>query len=142
MKQARIPARYQDCTFENFDIEVGGAGSTLDSALMEARHFVQQYRIEPLPGLMFVGPIGVGKTHLAIAIIRELINTKSVPCLFYDYRELLKEIQNSYNPNVQATELEILRPVFESDVLVLDELGVVRSTDWVWDTDNYILNTR
>ena len=52
-----------------------------------------------------------------------------MPCLFCDYRELLKEIQNSYNPAVQATELEILRPVLEAEVLVLDELGAVKSSN-------------
>jgi DNA replication protein DnaC len=67
---------------------------------------------------------------------------KSASCLFYDYRELLKEIQNSYNPSVQTTELEILKPVFETEVLVLDELGAVKPTEWVWDTVSHILNTR
>ncbi len=38
--------------------------------------------------------------------------------------------------------MEILRPVFEAEVLVLDELGAVRSTEWVFDTVNYILNSR
>ena len=62
--------------------------------------------------------------------------------LFYDYRDLLKEVQNSYNREVAATELEILRPVFEAEVLVLDELGAAKPTDWVWDTVAHILNSR
>ena len=67
---------------------------------------------------------------------------KGIRCLFCDYRELLKSIQNSYNPQVQATEMEILQPVFDAEVLVLDELGAVRSTEWVFDTVNYVLNSR
>ena len=51
-------------------------------------------------------------------------------------------MQNSYNRNVQATELEILKPIFEAEVLVLDELGASRPTDWVFDTVSHILNTR
>src|SRR5262249_39843915 len=51
-------------------------------------------------------------------------------------------IQNSYNAAVQTTELDVLRPVFEADVLVLDELGAVRPTEWVWDTVSLILNSR
>jgi DNA replication protein DnaC len=62
--------------------------------------------------------------------------------LFCDYRELLKEIQHSYNPQVLTTELEILRPVFEAEVLILDELGASKPTEWVWDTVAHILNTR
>lgn len=91
---------------------------------------------------MLLGPIGVGKTHLAVGVLRELIIQKNASCLFYDYRELLKEIQHSYNPSVQTTELDILRPVFDTEVLVLDELGAVRPTEWVWDTVSHILNTR
>src|SRR5207244_7707091 len=78
----------------------------------------------------------------AVGILKELILQKGIPCLFYDYRELLKQIQNSYNDSVKATELEVLRPVFETEVLVLDELGAVKPTEWVWDTVALILNTR
>jgi DNA replication protein DnaC len=91
---------------------------------------------------MFEGSIGVGKTHLAVATIKELMLRKGVHCLFYEYRELLKNIQNSYNNDVQTTELGLLRPVFEAEVLVLDELGAVKPSDWVWDTVSFILNTR
>src|SRR5690348_8835972 len=93
-------------------------------------------------GLLIIGTIGTGKTHLAVGIIRELILNRGISCLFYDYRELLKQIQNSYNASVQATELDVLRPVFETEVLVLDELGAVKPTEWVWDTVSLILNTR
>ena len=93
-------------------------------------------------GLLLIGSIGVGKTHLAVGIIKELVLSKGIACLFYDYRELLKQIQNSYNDSVKATELDVLRPVFETEVLVLDELGAVKPTEWVWDTVSLILNTR
>lgn len=89
-----------------------------------------------------IGTIGTGKTHLAVGIIKDLIRNRGISCLFYDYRELLKEIQNSYNPSVQATELGILRPVFDAEVLVIDELGGQTSSEWVWDTVSLIINTR
>jgi DNA replication protein DnaC len=91
---------------------------------------------------LIIGKIGTGKTHLAVGITKELILHRGISCLFYDYRELLKEIQNSYNSTVQTTELDVLRPIFETDVLVLDELGAVKPTEWVWDTVSLILNTR
>jgi len=141
LKSANIPARYEHCTLSDFDIRFEGAHRSLATARLGAGRLVEEYPIEKA-GLLLIGPIGVGKTHLAVGIMQELIRSKGVPCLFCDYRELLKEIQNSYNPSVQATELEILRPVFEAEVLVLDELGAVKPTEWVWDTVSHILNTR
>jgi DNA replication protein DnaC len=114
---------------------------SLKQALWATRRFVDDYPFEKI-GMLLVGSIGVGKTHLAVGAIHELIRSKGIPCYFCDYRELLKEIQNSYNPAVQATELEILRPVLETEVLVLDELGAIRSSEWVWDTVSYIINYR
>src|SRR3954465_2443395 len=141
LKKARIPARYEHCALSNFDSDFPGATRRLADALFQSNRFVEEYPLETT-GLMLLGPIGVGKTHLAVGILRELVVQKSAACLFYDYRELLKEIQNSYNATVQTTELEILKPVFETEVLVLDELGAVKATEWVWDTVSHILNTR
>lgn len=125
----------------NFDSDFPGANRTLAGALFHANRFIEEYPLEST-GLMLLGPIGVGKTHLAVGTLRELVVQKNASCLFYDYRELLKEIQNSYNASVHTTELEILKPVFETEVLVLDELGAVKPTEWVWDTVSHILNTR
>ena len=138
---AHIPARYVHCSLSDFHTDFAGANRSLDSARLAAGRFVEEYPLEST-GLLLIGPIGVGKTHLAVGVLRLLVEQKGIPCLFYDYRELLKEIQNSYNPSVKATELEILRPVFETEVLVLDELGAVKPTEWVWDTVSHILNTR
>ncbi len=139
LEAARIPRRYRHCELSNFEHE--GPFRSLASAQMAALRFVSEYPLENA-GLLLTGPIGCGKTHLAVGIAKELIAQKSASCLFYDYRELLKEIQNSYNASVQATEMEVLRPVFESEVLVLDELGAAKPTEWVWDTVSHILNTR
>ena len=138
---ARIPKRYEHCELSEFDPHFQGAHPALEHALLEVKAFVAAYPLETA-GLLLIGSIGVGKTHLAVGIMKELILKKATACLFYDYRELLKQIQNSYNDSVQATELDVLRPVFEAEVLVLDELGVVKPTEWVWDTVSLILNTR
>lgn len=138
---AKIPARYEHCTLADFATDFAGAHRSLAGARLAAGRFVEEYPIEKT-GLLLIGPIGTGKTHLAVGIIQELIRSKGVPCRFCDYRELLKEIQNSYNPSVQTTELEILRPIFDTEVLVLDELGAVKPSEWVWDTVSHILNSR
>lgn len=143
MQRARIPARYEHCALESYDAGFPGADRSLGSAYLMARQFVDGYPVMTGGrGLLLTGSIGVGKTHLAVGILQALITEKGVHGLFCDYRELLKEIQHSYNPQVATTEMQILRPVFDAEVLVLDELGASKPTDWVWDTVALILNTR
>jgi DNA replication protein DnaC len=144
LRQTRIPPRYQLCAFENFDIrrdkDSGQPNTYLVTAKLLAERFVEEYPTDF--GLLFVGETGVGKTHLAVAVLRELILRKSVPCLFYDFRELLKEIRDSYDPVSQTSELRVLQPVLDTEVVLLDELAASNPSDWVKETLAYIINTR
>jgi len=144
LEQARIPRRYEHCAFENFDIRkdrgTGQANPSLAAARLYAERFVDEYPTDF--GLLFLGPTGVGKTHLAVAVLRELVLRKGVECLFYDFRDLLKEIQDSYNPVSQTSELRVLQPVLDAEVLVLDELAAINPSDWVKETLAHIINSR
>lgn len=140
---ARIPERYRNCTLDAFDPSYPGADSSLSQALRTARKFAETYPVDTAGrGLLFVGTMGLGKTHLAVGVLQRLVRERGVRGLFCDYRELLKNIQNSYNPQVNVTELELLKPVFGAEVLVLDDLGAQKPNEWVWDTVSLILNTR
>jgi DNA replication protein DnaC len=139
---AHIPKRYEHCELSNFTTDFPGADRSVALAQISAARFVQEFDPRDGRGLLLVGGIGTGKTHLAVGILKELIATRGSSCLFCDYRELLKQIQNSYNDSVKATELQVLRPVFDAEVLLLDELGAVKPSEWVWDTVSLILNTR
>mgnify|MGYP001157449673 FL=1 len=88
-----------------------------------------------------MGTVGVGKTHLAVSILKGLTE-RGFSCLFYEFGALLKEIQDSYNPSTFSSELSVLAPVLNAEVLVLDELGASKPTDWVRDTLGHIINTR
>jgi DNA replication protein DnaC len=139
---ARIPERYRECTLDDYEI-YHEADRSLGRALQTARKFVEAYPVDTAgKGMLFTGSIGVGKTHLAVGVLRRLVQERGVRGLFCDYRELLKNIQNSYNPQVNTTELELLKPVFAAEVLVLDDLGAQKPNEWVWDTVALILNTR
>ncbi|HEY6446835.1 MAG TPA: ATP-binding protein [Acidobacteriaceae bacterium] len=143
LHRASIPARYEHCSLESYEANFPGADRSLCAAHLMARRFVDGYPATTSGrGLLLTGSIGVGKTHLAVGILQALIVEKGVHGLFCDYRELLKQIQHSYNPQVATTEMEILQPVFDAEVLVLDELGAAKPTDWVWDTVALVLNTR
>jgi DNA replication protein DnaC len=144
LEQAGIPRRYEHCAFENFDIrkdrQTGLANPSLSRAKLYAQGFVNEYPTDF--GLLFVGPTGVGKTHLAVAILRALMISKGVGGLFQDFQDLLKQIRESYNPISQTTESRVLAPVLETEVLLLDELMAPNASEWVRDTLAYIINSR
>ena len=137
LQAARIPRRYAACSLDNFKSE---PNSSPNIAFRYACRLVLDYPAVDR-GLLFMGPVGVGKTHLAVAILKGLIE-KGVPCLFYESGSLLKQIQDSYNPISNTSELRVLAPVYQAEVLVMDELGSTIPTDWVRDTIYQIINTR
>jgi len=137
LAKARIPKRYEKCHFNTYDHKLTDSQK---KALRYASDFTRQFPAVD-QGILFTGPVGVGKTHLAVSIIKGLTE-RGFPCLFYEFGSLLKEIQDSYNPNTRSSELAVLAPVLTTEVLVLDELGASKPTDWVRDTMAHIINTR
>jgi DNA replication protein DnaC len=142
LQYAKIPARYALCDLDSFELSPGLTNHHHEKAKLAAEKFVQEYPASMPFGLLFMGPPGVGKTHLAVGIIKGLMKQKSVPCLFRTFPELLKEIQNSYSAISQSSEYALLAPVLETEVLVLDELGAQSPSSWVKDTVSYIINYR
>ena len=132
---ARIPRRYEKCSFATSR----APGTSQDNALLHAHKFANEYPAVER-GLLFMWPGGRRQTHLAVSIIRDLIDKGFASV--YEFGSLLKEIQDSYNPISKSSELKVLAPVFQTDVLVLDELGATVPTDWVRDTMYQIINKR
>jgi DNA replication protein DnaC len=132
----RLPKRYDGFHFSNYKPQ----NESQTAALMSAMDVAMKYpNIDR--GIILIGSVGVGKTHLAVSILKGLTE-RGFGCLFYEFGSLLKEIQESYNPQTLTSELSVLSPVLTTDVLVLDELGASKPTDWVRDTMAHVINTR
>jgi DNA replication protein DnaC len=137
----RVPPRYEHCTLGSFEPGSPSLASALEKAMAFCSGYPHLGDDEGL-GLLFSGDNGVGKTHLAVGVLRELVETKGARGRFWDFHELIREIKSSYDPETKTTELQVLEPVVETDVLLLDDLGAWKMTDWMNDTLFYILNSR
>ena len=137
LADANIPKRYQHCTLANF----AAYNESLEQAVRKARRVAESFPVGDA-GLLLEGQPGVGKTHLAVAVLKQVIQTSGARGLFYDTRDLLRVIRSTYDPSIRTTELEVLRPVMEADLLVLDDLGAEKTSEWVEETMNLIVNTR
>ncbi len=147
---ARIPPRYAHCSLATFEpghpsLSAAASNPSLSAALEKAMAYCTGFPHlgddEGL-GLLFCGDNGVGKTHLAVGVLRELVGSRGVRGQFWDFHELIREIKSSYDPETKTTELQVLEPVVAMDVLLLDDLGAWKMTDWMNDTLFYILNSR
>ena len=151
LAKARVPERYRHCDFDNFetdnDIEnatreqLAAWNRSLAQAKLVVQRFADEFPVGSEHGLLLMGPCGAGKTHLAVAALKEIV-LRGHSGLFYDYRELLKEIQDSYNAESQSTEMGVLEPVLKAEILVLDDVGSSKPSLWALETVGHILNAR
>jgi DNA replication protein DnaC len=138
MIRAEIPRRYSNCTLDNYDVM---ENKSFAAALKASKDFVKRYP-KVKKGILFMGSSGVGKTHLAVAMLKSLIQDKGIDCLFIDFQELLRNLQNSYQPDSELSELRIFEPILNAEILLLDDLGSKAATEWMRDTLAYLVNYR
>jgi DNA replication protein DnaC len=149
---AGIPARYQNCKVYTF--QTSGGAPRERAQLMNARATAERYIEEFVQedgafrnvfrqsGLLFVGPPGTGKTHLAVGVLRSLVERYRVRGMFVEFTSLIHQIQSTFDPSSPESKRQILDPLADAELLVLDELGAQQPTPWVRDILYLIINTR
>ena len=138
LKDAHIPPRYRKCTLDSL---ITYPNERFLKAIQTARRFAEAFPVCER-GLLLIGPPGIGKTHIAIAVLLDAMRRTGARGLYYDTRALLTLIRSTYDPVIKTAPIDYLRPCMEADLLVLDDLGAERLTDWVEETMNLIVNTR
>jgi DNA replication protein DnaC len=141
---SQIPVLYRKASFDNFIVpgnENPTARRELTTVLLAVKQFVRDFPNDKRPGLLLIGETGCGKTHLAVAALREIM-AKGFEGLFCNYQTLLNDIKAGYDPASNSSSREAYHTALDTEVLLLDDLGAHRITDWVEDTINSIVTYR
>jgi DNA replication protein DnaC len=145
---AGVPPRYSHCKLASF--LTSSQSPAMRARLMGARKAAQEYVDNFVQegvgfrqsGLLFMGPPGVGKTHLAAGVLAEIIERYRVRGRFVEFTALIHQIQATFDPGSPESKREILDPLVGAELLVLDELGAQQPTPWVRDILYLIINSR
>lgn len=135
-------------TFDSYKIQNDNptTASRQGSVVNALRRFLQNYPPENStvkPGVALIGPPGAGKTHLGIIVLRALIMKTHQPGMFVDAEELLSSIQRSYSPDLASVEdRTALDRAVETPLLMIDDIGSRRITDWQTDVMTRLFTTR
>jgi DNA replication protein DnaC len=142
-ERSQIPALYRNSSFDNFVLPPDNpvARTQLSAVMVAVRNYARDFPDDARPGLLLVGEPGTGKTHLAVAALRRIIE-KGFEGLFCDYQNLLDRIRSGYDAASNSSDREAYRVALDAEVLLLDDLGAHRVTDWVEDTITSIITYR
>lgn len=137
-KNSNMTKRGIKRTFENFEIN-----KTNRRAFEIAKKYAdnwEKFKAEGT-GLIFIGKYGTGKTHLAFSIANQLLN-KGIPVVFETLINLMEKLKLGYEKDAEMGYYEIIKLYCECDLLIIDDLGKEKLSEWVLEKLFQIVNTR
>ncbi len=120
---AKIPSKFTRVLQSD---DVDPLNKTQYEAMTAVKSFVDKYPEEK--GFLLMGGPGLGKTRLAVGAIAELTLKKAVECIFTDFFFLLGDLRRAYSEGIP--ENEIIGPLINTEILVIDEMGKGKSSEW------------
>jgi DNA replication protein DnaC len=141
--RAGIPLLYRNASLENFLLPQDNPVMLpeMKHVFIQVKNFVREFPTADRPGLLILGEPGTGKTHLATAAFRALI-ARGFDGIFFDYQQLLDKIRSGYDAASGSSDREAYRSALDAGILLLDDLGAHRVTEWVEDTVTSIITHR
>ena len=141
--RAHIPRNYASASFETFYLPKDNptAQRGLADVMLAVSAYARNFPKNDKPGLLLIGPPGTGKTHLAVSALHALL-VRGHEGIFFDYQNLLEQIRSGYNEKMGTSNREAYKTALEAEILLLDDLGAHRVTDWVEDTVTSIVTYR
>ena len=127
LNESGIPGKFSNSTLETYQ----PIGLQNKKAVSRARDFLEDLHATPkgpCRGLLFMGGPGLGKTHLVVSILKQIILEEEVDGKFVDFFQLLSDIRHGYSHD--QSEMSLIEPYLESRVLVIDELAKGRNNEW------------
>lgn len=134
-RNSKIPERWKTRTFDHFTVN-----ETNEKAYHAALEYVEGFNPRSGSGLLLVGPVGTGKTHLSAAVAMALMD-KEHRVVFGTINSLLSQIRYSYEDDKES-EKELFDQYTKCSLLVIDDLGKEKVTEWTEQLVFDIINTR
>ena len=135
---AMIPRRYEHCSLDNL-LTYGNPG--LKRAVERSRRFIDEFP-DVDRSLLLTGPSGIGKTHIAVAILRQLAVEKHVRGFYDNARRLLSTVRLGHDPANGRSEEHVMNTLTDAELLVLDDLGAGWTINGAHEVMAFIIGAR
>lgn len=133
---SNLGERFKNASFETW-VHTPGT----ESCFGAMKNYAEEFSKKTETGFCIYGRAGNGKSHLAAALVNAVIH-KGYTAVFIEVPDLFSQIKATYGAESEGSEDKILRSLSHCDLLVLDDAGAERPSEWVQEKFYQIINAR